>query len=86
MATRSEILDLSDDDKATVFYMLDIALNRTILFAFLQGESLSFVRPYACSSCITPRDIHRNGCLYFVEDLSVYSSIVQQEPKRSLLL
>ncbi|PBK64443.1 hypothetical protein ARMSODRAFT_1023041 [Armillaria solidipes] len=37
MATRTDIPDLSDDDKAIVFHMLDAVLNRTILFAFLQG-------------------------------------------------
>lgn len=37
MATRTDIPDLSDDDKAIVFHVLDVALNRTILFAFLQG-------------------------------------------------
>ncbi len=53
MAPQTDIPDLSDDDKALVFHTLDVDFNQPILFAFLQGESLSFVRPYVRSSSLT---------------------------------
>ncbi|PBK80455.1 hypothetical protein ARMGADRAFT_1092240 [Armillaria gallica] len=75
MATRSEIPDLSDDDKATVFYMLDIALNRTILFAFLQGIYTGMVAFILSKIFSRGRGVSRNAMALVIIVLCILTAI-----------
>ncbi|KAK0185773.1 hypothetical protein F5146DRAFT_1227444 [Armillaria mellea] len=75
MATRTDIPDLSDDDKALTFHTLDVYLNQTILFAFLQGIYTGIVAYTVSRIFSRRRDVGINAMALVIMVLCILTSI-----------